>query len=160
MYANLSHVFPMTALLADIVVALHLLWILFLVFGFVFALKRSKIAYVHLGGLLFALVLNVMGWYCPLTHVENALRVLHDIHSPYSTSFIMRYAEKLVYPDIPENALRGGEIVLTMVYLLVYAYWAGRVGLWKRLKNLGRRFSDFIYPLPPSKGSKPRRGVT
>jgi len=125
----------MAALLADIVLVTHLLWILFLVFGFVFALRGSKLAYVHLGGLLFAFVLNAMGWYCPLTHLENALLVLHDGHSPYSTSFIMRYAQKLVYPDISENLLRGGEIFLTVVYLLVYMYGAGRVGLWKRLRN-------------------------
>jgi hypothetical protein len=145
MYLNSSHVFPMAALLADIVVVVHLLWILFLVFGFVFALRQSKIAYVHMGGLIFALVLNVMGWYCPLTHLENALIALHDVRSTYSTSFIARYAEKLLYPDIPESYLRGGEILLTIVYLLVYAYWAGRAGFYKRLKNLGRR----IPGLPP-----------
>lgn len=129
----------MSGLLADIVLVIHLLWILFLVFGFVFALRGSKIAYVHLGGLLFALVLNAMGWYCPLTHVENALLLLHDGQSTYSTSFITRVVQKLIYPDISENLLRGGEIVLTVVYLMVYAYWAGKLGLWKRLRNmLGR----------------------
>ena len=129
----------MAGLLADILVVFHLLWILFLVFGFVFALMGSKLAYVHLGGLLFALVLNVMGWYCPFTHLENALRVLHDGHSSYSSSFILRYAQKLVYPDISENLLRGGEIVLTVFYLLVYAYWAGKLGFWQRLKNMRGR---------------------
>jgi hypothetical protein len=97
-----------------------------------------------LGGLLFALALNAMGWYCPLTHLENALRVLHDGHSTYSTSFTMTYVQKLVYPDISEKFLRRGEIVLTVVYLLVYTYWAGRVGLWKRFKNMGRRFSHLL----------------
>jgi len=43
-------------------------------------------------------------------------------------------AEKLIYPDISESLLRGGEILLTIVYLLVYAYWAGRVGFYKRFK--------------------------
>jgi hypothetical protein len=132
MYPNSSHVFPMAPLLADIVVVVHLLWILFLVFGFIFALRQSKIAYVHLGGLIFALALNVMGWYCPLTHLENALIALHDVRSTYSTSFIVRYAEKLIYPDIPESYLRGGEILLTIVYLLVYAWWVKKTWIWKR----------------------------
>ena len=127
----------MAVLLADIVLAIHLLWILFLLFGFIFALRRSKVAYVHLGGLLFALALNAMGWYCPLTHVENYFRFLHDVHSTYSTSFVMRLVEKLVYPDIPETFLRKGEIVLTVFYLLVYGYWAKRIGLWRRIR---RRF--------------------
>jgi len=129
----------MAALLADIVLVAHLLWILFLVFGFVFALKRSKIAYLHLGGLLFALVLNARGWYCPLTHAENYFRSLHDLHSTYSTSFIMRLVQNLVYPDVPESLLRGGEIILTVFYILVYGYWAKRVGVWRRIR---RRFDS------------------
>jgi len=133
-----SAVPPMVRLLIDITIAAHFLWILFLVFGFVFALKGSKIAFLHLGGLVFALVLNALGWYCPLTHVENYFRSLHGVYSTYSTSFIMRYLEPLVYPHIPENLLRGGEILLTILYLLVYGYWAKKVGLWSRLRRAGR----------------------
>jgi hypothetical protein len=125
----------MVALLVDITITVHLLWILFLVFGFVFALKGSRIAYVHLGGLAFALVLNAMGWYCPLTYVENYFRVLHDVHAIYSTSFMMKYMEKFVYPDIPENILRAGEIFLTALYILVYGYWAKRTGVWRRIRG-------------------------
>ena len=136
MCRSLSLVLPMVALLVDITITVHLLWILFLVFGFVFALKSSRIAYVHVGGLVFALVLNALGWYCPLTHVENYFRSLHDVHSIYSTSFMMKYLEDLLYPDIPENLLRGGEIALTALYILVYAYWAKRTGVWRRLKQM------------------------
>jgi hypothetical protein len=125
----------MVTLLVDITITVHLLWILFLVFGFVFALRGSRIAYVHLGGLVFALVLNAVGWYCPLTYVENYFRALQDVHSIYSTSFITRLGEKLVYPDISENLLRGGEIILTVLYLLVYGYWAKKSGVWRRLRE-------------------------
>lgn len=130
MFPSLSPVFPMVSLLVDITIAVHFLWIFFLLFGFVFALKGSRIAYVHLAGLVFALVLNLLGWYCPLTHAENYFRSLHETHSVYSTSFIARVMEKFVYPDIPENLLRGGEIVLTALYLMVYGYWAKKRGWW------------------------------
>jgi hypothetical protein len=125
----------MVSLLADITVVVHFLWILFLIFGFVFALKGSRIAYVHLGGLMFALILNALGWYCPLTHLEDYFRSLHDAPSAYATSFIARGVEKFVYPDIPENLLRGGEIFLTALYLLVYVYWARKMGAWSRLRK-------------------------
>jgi len=111
------------------------LWILFLVFGFDLALKGSIIAYVRLGGLLSAVVLNALGWYCPLTHLENYFHSLHDGHSAYSNSFIARGLAKFVYPDIPENFLRGGEILLTALYLLVYGYWARKIGLWGRVRK-------------------------
>jgi len=135
MFPSLFPVFPMVSLLIDITIVVHFLWILFLVFGFVFALQGSRIAYVHLGGLVFALVLNALGWYCPLTHLENYLRSIHDAHSAYSTSFVAKSLEKFVYPDIPENLLRGGELFLTAPYLLVYGYWAKKMGWWKRLKG-------------------------
>ena len=143
MCLSLSLVVPMVALLVDITITVHLLWILFLVFGFVFALKGSRIAYVHLGGLAFALVLNAMGWYCPLTYVENYFRALHDVHAIYSTSFMMKYMEKFVYPDIPENILRGGEIVPDGSLHSRLWYWAKRTGVWRRIRgrwvDLGRR---------------------
>jgi hypothetical protein len=69
--------------------------------------------------------------------VENSFRALHDAHSIYSTSFMMKYVETLVYPDIPETILRGGEIVLTALYILAYAYWAKRTGVWRRLREKG-----------------------
>jgi hypothetical protein len=140
MFPSLSLVLPMVSFLVDITIVVHFLWILFLAFGFVFALKGSRIAYVHLGGLVFALALNALGWYCPLTHVEYYFRSLHDAHSAYSTSFVARGLEKFVYPDIPENLLRGGEIVLTALYLIVYGYWAQKVGVWGRIK---RGWGDF-----------------
>jgi hypothetical protein len=54
MWPSLSPVFPMVPLLVDMIISLHLFWIFFLVFGFVFALKGSRIAYLHQGGLGFA----------------------------------------------------------------------------------------------------------
>jgi hypothetical protein len=126
----------MVPLLVDITVVVHFLWILFLIFGFIFALKGSRIAYLHLGGLMFALILNALGWYCPLTHLEYSFRSLHGAPSACSSSFIARGLEKFVYPDIPENLLRGGEIVLTVLYLIVYGYWARKRGWWRRLRKV------------------------
>lgn len=125
----------MVSLLVDITLVVHFLWILFLVFGFVFALKGSRIAYAHLGGLVFTLVLNALGWYCPLTHLEYCFRSLEGASSAQEKSFIARGLEPFVYPDIPENFLRGAEILLTVLYLIVYGYWAKRVGLWGKAKQ-------------------------
>ena len=61
-------------ILADLVTLLHFCWILFIIFGFILALKRWKIAILHLVGLIYAFVLNIKGLYCPLTYLENYLR--------------------------------------------------------------------------------------
>ena len=46
-------------LLSDLVIMLHLLWIIFILFGFLVALKYFKISYIHMAGLVFTLVLNL-----------------------------------------------------------------------------------------------------
>lgn len=107
--------------LAILTLLLHLLWILFIVFGFVFALKGSKLAFIHLGGLLFSLVINLFGWYCPLTYLENYLYHVQDRALGYSGSFIIHYLERLIYLDVSERTLRVGEIAFVIVNLMAYS---------------------------------------
>ena len=121
--------------LVDFTIVLHFFWILFLIFGFIFALIKSKIALLHVAGLLFALFLNVMGWYCPLTYLENYLHALHDSNSTYAGSFIMNYLEHLIYPDLPEKYIRIGEILLVSLYIIGYAYLAKRYHILDRIKR-------------------------
>ncbi len=106
--------------LAILTLLLHLLWILFIVGGFVFALKGSKLALVHLGGLFFSLVINLFGWYCPLTYLENYLYRLQDQRFGYGGSFIIHYLEGLIYPNVAERTIRIGEIAFVIVNLIAY----------------------------------------
>jgi len=118
-------------LLIDLVIILHFLWILFLIFGFSFVLKGSRIAYLHAAGLLFSLVLNLMGWYCPLTHLENHLESVARHSEPSGRSFMARILEKAIYPDLDEALIRKGEIVFVALNGAAYA-WAGRRSLKRR----------------------------
>lgn len=122
-------------LLADLVILLHFAWILFLVFGLVLAMKRPKIAVFHLAGLLFSLLLNLRGWYCPLTYLENYLHALHGPGSAYGGPFVMRYVYKLVYPDVPESVIRAGEIVFASLYVLAYGYLGKKYHVLDKLRS-------------------------
>ena len=106
--------------LAILTLLLHLLWILFIVFGFVFALKGSNLAFIHLGGLLFSLVINLFGWYCPLTYLENYLYRFQAEELGYGGSFIIHYLERVIYPSVSERTLRIGEIAFVIVNLMAY----------------------------------------
>jgi hypothetical protein len=112
-------------LLTDVVVIAHFLWILFLIFGLAFAMKRSRIAWVHLGGLLFTLLINIVGWFCPLTYLENYLRS-RGYRSPYEESFILYHLGAVIYPQLSEAAIRLGGIVFVCVNLVGYAFIARR----------------------------------
>ena len=107
-------------LLADLSILFHFIWILFLIFGIIFALKRSRWAWLHLGGILFSLFINLLGMYCPLTYLENYFRRLQGEVAAYTGSFIVRYIELIIYPDVPEKAIRAGEILFVCVNLGVY----------------------------------------
>jgi hypothetical protein len=84
-------------IVADLVVLLHLLWILFLVFGAFFGRKNKALKIFHLSGLLFALLIQIFDWYCPLTYLEVWLRSKHDSALAYTGSFMVHYAERIVY---------------------------------------------------------------
>lgn len=125
----------MYRVLADLVMLGHFTWILFLVFGFIFALRGSRLAFIHLGGLAFALLLNLEGWYCPLTFLENYLYSLCNPGLAYGGSFLAHYLVKIMYPAISEPLLRGIEIVIVCLYLGAYLYAGIRSRIWDRLKR-------------------------
>ncbi len=96
-------------ILADIIVVMHFAWILFMLIGFIFTIAgffwkrffdRWLFRTVHLFGIIYVSTLALMGKYCPLTIWENTLRQEYDPNLTYPGSFMIHYAEKLVYPDI------------------------------------------------------------
>ncbi|MBW1668151.1 MAG: DUF2784 domain-containing protein [Deltaproteobacteria bacterium] len=106
--------------LAQLVMGIHVVWILFIILGVVFAYKGSKIAFLHVGGLLFSLFLNISGWYCPLTYLENFLLSLCEPSSVFPGSFVARVLDTLIYPDLPEKVIRGGQVLFVCFYMLFY----------------------------------------
>lgn len=87
-------------ILADAVVLVHFLWIVFLFFGAFWGVKNKVAKIFHLSGLGFALIIQIFDWYCPLTYLEVWLRSKHSPSLLYAGSFIIHYVEKVVYIDI------------------------------------------------------------
>lgn len=104
---------------ADIVVLVHLVWIMFLIAGAYWGRRFRTVRIVHLAGLGFAIVSQVFGWYCPLTHLEVWLRE-HQGLAAYPGSFIAHYAEKLVYIEIPPVVVFILTIGLIGIQVLIY----------------------------------------
>ena len=122
-------------LLVLFIILLHLAWILFLIFGVFLALKWHRIAWFHLAGLLFSLILNAFGWYCPLTYLENDLRYLQDVESTYSGPFIVEYLERIIYPGLPAFYIRAAEIVFVLLYMVLYVYLARKHHVYERIRK-------------------------
>ena len=99
-------------LLADAVVLIHFLWILFLFFGATVGAKYRVLRILHLSGLAFALITEILGWYCPLTYLEVWLRSNHDPRWVYAGSFIVHYVEKIVYLELSRTLIVIGTVIL------------------------------------------------
>jgi hypothetical protein len=98
--------------LADIVVLIHFLWILFLMFGALPGVRIKAIKIFHISGLVFALVIQIFGWYCPLTHLEVWLRAKHGPSLSYAGSFIIHYVEGLIYIEISARLIFSVTLLL------------------------------------------------
>jgi hypothetical protein len=107
-------------ILADIILALHLVWIVFLFLGAFWGVRSRRVKVFHLSGLGFAALIQTFDWYCPLTHLEVHLRARHNPSMSYAGSFIIYYLEQVVYLQVPPCVIAIGTILLCGVNLLVY----------------------------------------
>ena len=103
---------------ADIFVLLHFLWILFLIFGVFLGIKYKRARIIHISGIIFALIIQIFDWYCPLTYAELWFRAQQDSASSYSGSFIIHYVEKLVYIDMSRTL-----IFILSILLFICSMW-------------------------------------
>lgn len=114
------------ALLADLVVAVHFLFVLFVVLGGLLVLRWRRVAYIHIPAAIWGAAIEFAGWTCPLTPLENSLRRQAG-DAGYSAGFIEHYILPLLYPSaLTRNIqlLLGGLVIL--LNLAIYAYVLSR----------------------------------
>ncbi len=120
-------------LLADIVVALHFLFVLFVVLGGLLVLRWPKVAYLHVPAAIWGAAIEFAGWLCPLTPLEQWLRRQAG-ETTYSTGFIEHYILPVLYPSAltRDVQLLLGSVVIA-VNLAIYGY------VFQRKGKAGRR---------------------
>jgi hypothetical protein len=85
-------------ILADLVVALHFAFIIFGLLGGLLVLWRKWIAYIHIPAAIWGSLIVIQGWVCPLTPLENFLR-MEGGAAGYSGGFITHYIAPIIYPE-------------------------------------------------------------
>lgn len=116
------------AVLADLVVVVHFLFVVFVVAGGLLALRNLRWAWVHLPLALWGFLVEAAGWICPLTPLEQHLRHLAGL-APYQGGFLAHYLLPVLYP---EGLSREVQWVLAAVVVgvngVVYGWvlWRGR----------------------------------
>ena len=108
--------------IADLVVVIHFAFVLFVVLGGLLVLRWPRLAYLHLPAAAWGVLIEFAGWICPLTPLEQSLR-LKAGEQGYSGSFIEHYVLPLLYPSALTRTIQVvlGAIVIA-VNLGIYGY--------------------------------------
>ena len=112
--------------MADLIVALHFLFVAFVVLGGLLALRWPRVAWLHVPAVIWGALVEFTGWICPLTPLENRLRRAGG-ESGYQGDFIAHYILPVLYPS---GLTRRDQLVLGGVALginiLIYTFVAVR----------------------------------
>ena len=121
-------------LLADLVLALHALFVVFVVLGGLLALRWRRAAFVHVPCALWGAWVELVGWICPLTPLEVSLRQQAG-EGGYAGGFLEQYLVPILYPG---DLTRGIQIGLgVFVLVLNVAIYTAVMRQWRRSRTDG-----------------------
>lgn len=120
------------SLFADLVLLLHLMFVLYVLFGGLLALKWRGAAWLHLPAAAWGAFVEFSGSICPLTPLENWLRNRGG-ESGFTGDFLAQYLLVLLYP---EGLTRTVQVILgsTVIFINVALYW----WIWRNPTNRTR----------------------
>ncbi len=107
-------------LAADLLMMLHLAFVVFVVVGGFLAWRWRGLAWAHIPCALWGAVVELMGWVCPLTPWEVALRRQAG-QAGYEGGFIEHYILPIIYPGTLTPATKVG-LGLLVVVVNIFAY--------------------------------------
>jgi hypothetical protein len=117
---------------ADLVLALHLGFIVFVILGGLLVIRYRLIAYVHIPAAVWGAFVEISGRLCPLTTWENGLRRSAG-ESGYAESFVEHYLLPIIYPA---GLTRGVQIVIAgfviVANIVIYGWLLYR---WSKLRT-------------------------
>jgi hypothetical protein len=121
------------ALLADVVMVAHGLFVVFVVAGAVLVLRWPRIAWIHLPLAAWGAWVELGNRVCPLTPLENDLRRRAG-EAGYQGGFLERYLVDLVYPPgLTREVQVGLGVGVIVLNAAIYAW------VWRRRRRMAHR---------------------
>ena len=105
--------------LATSVLAVHGLFIVWVIFGAFLARSRPILRWLHIASLIWGILTELLLWPCPLTWLENWLESRAGIE-PYQGGFLLHYLDKVIYPDISATTLTITAVIICALNLALY----------------------------------------
>lgn len=110
----------MYAAISIIILLLHLVFILWVIFGATFTRKSPRLAAIHGLSLVWGLLVEILPWTCPLTFAENWLEQRAGV-TPYRGGFLLHYLDAMVYPNVPPIALTIAAVLVFAANVAIYS---------------------------------------
>ena len=108
-------------LLAVTVLALHLGFILLVVFGAPLTKGRRGLSWLHIASLLYSIVIEVTLLPCPFTDLERWAREKAGMQS-FEGDFLPHLLESVIYPDVPLALLVPVAVAVCLANLGIYVW--------------------------------------
>ena len=106
--------------MANLTLIIHLIFILFVIFGGLLFFIFSKVFYIHLPALLWGIYIELTNSVCPLTYLENWFLNKGEL-ATYSNGFIINYLYPIIYPEgLTNNIQIYLGITLIVINILIY----------------------------------------
>lgn len=124
--------------LANIVLLIHLGFIIFVLCGGFFGFWWRKVVVLHIPAVLWGAFVEFSGWICPLTPLENRFRIKAG-ELGYSGGFVENYIQPLIYIEglTAEMQFVFGSVVI-LLNLFVYG-WIIKMWVNHRKESLLRK---------------------
>ena len=120
----------MYELLANFTLIIHLIFILFVIFGGLLFYTFSKIIYFHLPALSWGIYMELTNSICPLTYLENWFLYQGGL-ATYSDNFIKNYILMIVYP---EGLTSDIQIILGFTLIAINILIYGLIFKFKKIR--------------------------
>jgi hypothetical protein len=119
--------------LADAVVVLHALFVVFVLAGGLLVLRHRGVAILHLPAVLWSIWVEFTGSICPLTPLENTLRRSAG-EAGYPGGFVEHYAIPILYPEgLTSRSQIAFEVFVIAINAVLY------VLAWRRSRRAEAR---------------------
>ena len=107
---------------ANLILIVHLIFILFVVFGALLFFASSKIIFIHIPAFIWGSYITLTNSICPLTYLENWFLNKANL-TTYSEGFIQNYLVSIVYPtNLTKDLQIYLGITLILINMVIYAF--------------------------------------
>jgi hypothetical protein len=108
--------------LADLVLFVHLAFVIFVIGGGLLVLRWPRAALIHLPAAAWGATVEFTGWICPLTPVENWLRA-RSAQTGYAQDFLSHYVLPVLYPaDLTRDMQYTLGLIVLVLNTVIYGW--------------------------------------